>query len=269
MKQRKKQFANIRARYTMFITLKEGMEGMITALKNALPPDICSLGQEVVNIEQIAETSAKNPKYRLSIKGKKRALEADAVVIATPAFTTAGLLRGMDKTIARLLNTIPYCSTATINLTYERSHINHPLDGYGFVVPRLEKRNIMAATFSSVKFPGRAPKGKALLRCFVGGAKNEAIVSWGDSKLLAAVRGDIKEILRIRGEPILTRIYRWKRSMPQYTLGHEERLARIVGGLSKHPGLFLTGSAYQGIGISDCVHQAELTAEQCLEFIKK
>jgi oxygen-dependent protoporphyrinogen oxidase len=269
MRQRKRQFAHISARYTMFITLREGMEGMISALMNALPPDTCSLGQEVVEVERIADKSAKNPGYHLSIKGKKRALAADAVVMATPAFGTARLLQGVDETIAQELNTIPYCSTATINLAYERSHIDHPLDGYGFVVPRLEKRNIMAATFSSVKFPGRAPRGKALLRCFVGGAKNEAIVSWGDSKLLATVRGDIEEILGIRGEPILTRIYRWKKSMPQYTLGHEEKLARIEQGLSKLPGLYLTGSAYRGIGISDCVHEAEFTAEQVLEFIKK
>ncbi len=269
MRQRKKQFANTPARYTMFLTLREGMEGMISTLKNTLPPDICSLGQEVVNIEQTAETSTGKPAYRLSIKGKKRALEADAVVMATPAFETAKLLQGMDKDIARQLNTIPYCSTATINLAYERSYIKHPLDGYGFVVPRPEGHKIMAATFSSVKFPGRAPQGKALLRCFVGGAKNEDIVAWTDSKLLAAVREDIEEILGITVEPILTRIYRWKKSMPQYTLGHEERLARIEQGLSNYPGLFLTGSAYQGIGISDCVHRAELTAEHVLQFIKK
>jgi oxygen-dependent protoporphyrinogen oxidase len=269
MRQRKRQFANIKARYTMFITLKQGMEEMISALMNALPPDICFTGQEVIGIERIASTRKKQTGYRLNIKGQKRPLKADVVVMATPAFSTAGLLQDMDSAIARQLNTIPYCSTATINLAYERSQIRHPFDGYGFVVPRLEKKNIMAATFSSVKFPGRAPQGKALLRCFVGGAKNEAIVSWGDAQLLSAARRDIEEILGIRGEPILTRIYRWERSMPQYTLGHEERLARIEQGLSKLPGLFLSGSAYRGIGISDCIHEAALTAQQCLEFIKK
>jgi oxygen-dependent protoporphyrinogen oxidase len=268
MQQRKQQFANIRPRHTMFITLREGMEGMITVLEKALPPDICSLGQEVVAVERIADKSAKRPGYRLSIEGKKRPLEADAVVLATPAFGTARLLQGMDNNIARQLNTIPYCSTATINLAYERSHIDHPLDGYGFVVPRMEGRKIMAATFSSVKFPGRAPQGKALLRCFVGGAKNEEMVSWGDTDLLAAVRGDIEEILGIRGEPLLARIYRWEKSMPQYTLGHKERLSLIEKALSKQPGLFLTGSAYQGIGISDCVHRAELTAEAVRRFVQ-
>jgi oxygen-dependent protoporphyrinogen oxidase len=268
MRQRKKQFAHIRPRYTMFITLREGMEGMITALEKALPPDICSLGQEIAGVERIADTSSKRPRYHLSIGGRKRPLEADAVVMATPAFSTAGILQGMDNAIARQLNTIPYCSTATINLAYERSHIDHPLDGYGFVVPHMEGRKIMAATFSSIKFPGRAPHGKALLRCFVGGTKNEEMVSWGDGELLAAVRADIEAILGIQGEPVLARIYRWEKAMPQYTLGHEERLARIEGGLSKYPGLFLTGSAYQGIGISDCIHQADLTAEAVLGFVQ-
>ncbi|MBN1254846.1 MAG: protoporphyrinogen oxidase [Deltaproteobacteria bacterium] len=269
MKQRKKQFANITPRYTMFITLKDGMEGMASALKNSLPHDICATGQEVVKIEQKADKSAKKPLYRLSLKGKKRPLEADAVVMATPAFVTARLLQGMTGDIARQLNTIPYVSTATINLAYERSQIGHPLDGYGFVVPRLEGRRIMAATFSSVKFAGRASQGKALLRCFVGGAKNEELVSWGDDKLAAAVKEDIAEILNITGEPRHVRIFRWEKAMPQYTVGHEEKLSRIERGLANLPGLYLTGSAYRGIGLSDCVHQAELTAQQCLEFITK
>jgi len=190
-------------------------------------------------------------------------------VMATPAFVTAKLLREMAADICRLLDTIPYCSTATINLAYERSQIGHPLDGYGFVVPRLEKRSIMAATFSSVKFAHRAPEGKVLLRSFVGGAKNEDIVSWEDSKLLAAVQGDMEEVLKIAGAPLVARINRWHKSMPQYTLGHEERLSRIEQGLAKHPGLLVTGSAYRGIGISDCIHEAELTVHKILEFIRK
>jgi len=269
MRQRKRQFANIRARYTMFITLRDGMEGMVSALEQALPGGIISLGGEVVEVEKINGESSKKPRYRLRIRGKKKEMEADAVVLATPAFVTARLLQGIAGDIAHQLNTIPYVSTATVNLAYERSQIGHPLDGYGFVVPRLEGRRIMAATFSSVKFPGRAPQGKALLRCFVGGAKNEELVSWGDDKLAAAVTADIAEILSITGEPQHVRIFRWEKAMPQYTVGHEEKLFRIEQGLSKLPGLYLTGSAYRGIGISDCVHQGELIAEQCLEYIKR
>jgi len=269
MYQRKKQFALQQSRYTMFLTLRQGMEGMISALKKALPAETISPGQEVIAVEKITGKPSQKPLYCLRLGSKKKAIEADAVILATPAFVTAKLLRNMAGDICRLFDTIPYVSTATINLAYDRSQIGHPLDGYGFVVPRLEKRSIMAATFSSVKFAGRAPKGKVLLRSFVGGAKNEEIVLWEDSKLLAAVRADMEEILKITGEPLILRINRWPKSMPQYTLGHEERLARIEQGLAKHPGLFVTGSAYRGIGISDCVHEAALIAEQCLKFIKK
>jgi oxygen-dependent protoporphyrinogen oxidase len=269
MYQRKKQFALQQPRYTMFITLRQGMEGMVTALEKTLAPGIISLGKEVLGVEKMTGKASSKPPYCLRLGGKKKAMEVDAVVLATPAFVTAKLLQGIAGDICRLLNTIAYVSTATINLAYDRSQIGHPLDGYGFVVPRLEKKSIMAATFSSVKFPGRAPRGKVLLRCFVGGAKNEDIVSWKDKKLLAAVRGDIEEVLKITGQPLVARIYRWHKSMPQYTLGHEARLSRIEQGLAKNPGLFLTGSAYRGIGISDCVHEAELIAEQCLQFIKK
>jgi oxygen-dependent protoporphyrinogen oxidase len=269
MYQRKKQFALHQSRYTMFLTLRQGMEGMISALKKALPPETIKPGQEVIAIEKIIGKSSQKQRYCLRLGGKKKPIEADAVILATPAFVTAKLLQGMAGDICRLLDTIPYCSTATINLAYERSQIGHHLDGYGFVVPRVENRSIMAATFSSIKFAHRAPEGKVLLRSFVGGAKNESIVSWDSDKLLAAVRRDIEEILKITGAPLMTRIFRWPKSMPQYTLGHEERLSRIEQGLAKHPGLFVTGSAYRGIGISDCVHEAGLTAGKVLEFVRK
>jgi oxygen-dependent protoporphyrinogen oxidase len=269
MYKRKKQFAHLRPSYTMFITLRQGMEEMIFALEKAIPSNCISLGQEVRGLEKIQGKSASGPLYRLHIKGREKALEADAVVLAPPAFVAAELLEGIAGDIARQLRAIPYVSTATINLAYGRPQIDHPLDGYGFVVPRLEGRRIMAATFSSVKFPERAPQKEVLLRCFVGGAKNEDIVSWGDDELLTTVRGDIEEILGITGAPTLVRIFRWNKAMPQYTLGHEERLSRIEQGLARHPGLFLAGSAYHGVGISDCVRDAELTSQKVLKFISK
>jgi len=269
MYQRKRQFAHLLPRYTVFVALRQGMGQLILALENALPADVFSRRQEVTSLEKIQEKSPGKPPYLLHIKGKKNVAEADCVVLATPAFTAARIMLSFDTEIARQLDAIAYCSTATINLAYERSQINHPLDGYGFVCPRLEKRNIMAATFSSVKFGGRSPEGKVLLRCFVGGAKNEAIVSWKNAKLLAAVKKDIEQILKIQGEPLFARIYRWPKAMPQYTLGHEERVSRIEQGLAQHPGLFVTGSAYRGVGISDCVHEAEQLAAQIFRYLKK
>ena len=271
MRQRRKLFSQHQPHHTMFITMREGMGQMIAALERALPSQIIALGHEIVEIEKIAAPPAKRqrPRYRLHLFGTRRTLVADAVVLAAPAFVTAKLVRGIDSAISKHLHAIPYVSTATVNLAYLRSQINHPLDGYGFVVPRVEGRRIMAVTFSSVKFPGRAPGGMVLLRCFVGGAQNEELASLRRNELLAAVRGDIEEILSINGAPFLIRVFHWDKAMPQYTLGHEKRLSRIEKALSNHPGLFLTGSAYRGVGISDCIHQAELTTEHVLQFIKK
>ncbi len=269
MYQRKRRFlSHLNSPYIMFVTMKKGMGQMVSALEETLSPKTIFMKHEVMGVERVEGDAAGRPRYHLRIRGEERGLEADALVLATPAFITARLLQGIDADIVDQLHTIPYCSTATINLAYRRSQIGHPLDGYGFVVPRLEGLKIMAATFSSVKFPGRAPKGMVLLRCFVGGAKDEEMVAWGNEKLLAAVKEDIAEILRIEGAPFLVRIFRWAKAMPQYTLGHEKRLSLIERGLSRHPGLFLTGSAYRGIGISDCVHQGELTAQEVLKFIK-
>jgi oxygen-dependent protoporphyrinogen oxidase len=268
MYKRKRQFAHLSPRHTVFVALRQGMGQLISTLEKALPADIISRREEAARLEKITSKSANKPPYLLHIKGKKKLVEADCVVLATPAFVSARIARKLDNDVARVLDTIPYCSTATINLAYERSQIDHPLHGYGFVVPSLEKRNIMGTTFSTVKFANRSPKGKVLLRCFVGGARNEAIVSWKDTKLLAAVKKDIEQILKIQGEPSLTRIFRWPKAMPQYTLGHEERVSNIEQGLTRYPGIFVTGSAYHGVGISDCVHEADQLAEQIIKFIK-
>ena len=134
------------------------MGQLISVLEHALPSDIISRGQEVIRVDKIQRESAGKPLYRLHIKGTKDVVEADCVVLAIPAFTAARILRGLDEHITRQLNAIPYCSTATINLAYERSQISHPLDGYGFVCPSLEKKNIMGATFSAVKFANRSPE---------------------------------------------------------------------------------------------------------------
>lgn len=263
MYRRKKQSPTSAGQYTPFLTLRQGMQGLAEALQRVIRRGAIYLQQEVLRVERAKGKAG----YLLQMRGEKE-ISADAVVLATPAYITAQLLRGLADEISPTLASIPYTSTATVNLAYERFQISHPLDGYGFVVPRRQKRRIMAATFSSVKFSGRAPAGKVLLRAFVGGAKDEGICSLEDRELLSAVRHDIEEILKIKGEPLLCRIYRWPRSMPQYTLGHQERISRIEEAIASHPGLFLTGSSYRGIGISDCVHQGALAAEKVLDYLQ-
>ncbi len=127
----------------------------------------------------------------------------------------------------------------------------------------------MASTWTSVKFANRAPDNHVLLRVFVGGAKNEAALELNDEEMVAMSRNELGDIMGIKADPLFTKVYRWEDSMPQYQLGHMERVSRIEEGVSRHPGLFLTGCAYRGVGISDCIHEGELVAERVMEYLKK
>jgi len=150
-------------------------------------------------------------------------------------------------------------------LAYRRSQVHDPLDAFGFIIPRSEKRKIMASTYTSVKFNYRAPEGHVLLRVFVGGANNEDLLSLDDDEMLRLVQEELREVVEVEGDPILTRIYRWEKSMPQYLVSHSEKVARIEERTNLLPGIFLTGCAYKGIGISDSVHDAEIVAEKAVD----
>jgi len=248
---------------SMFLTLKDGLGSLVDTLTNRLRPNTIALGTEVEQITKV-DSHEGTPRYRIVPKGDGPAFDADSVVIGTPSYTAAVLLESIDRDLARHLGAIPYVSTATINLAYHRDQIRNPLDGYGFVVPRTESRTIMATTFSSVKFADRAPEGCVLLRSFVGGAKNQEILSLPDDRLVAAVCADVKGILGIDGDPFVLRLHRWPQAMPQYVVGHQERIASIQTLVARHPGLYLVGSAYEGIGISDCIRQGQSVADNIL-----
>jgi protoporphyrinogen/coproporphyrinogen III oxidase len=194
------------------------------------------------------------------------ALEADALIVATEAHQAARLLRHLDPGLGHLLEGIAYLSSATVTLGYRREDIAHPLDGFGFVTPQIERRPIIACTFSSVKYPGRAPEGFALLRVFVGGALNEAALESDDETLIRLARGELGELLSIEAPPLLRRVSRYPKAMPQYHVGHLARVEAIEGCLRGHPGLALAGGAYRGVGIADCVRSGEEAASQVLEL---
>jgi oxygen-dependent protoporphyrinogen oxidase len=176
----------------------------------------------------------------------------------------ARLLRRLDPGLAHLLEGIPYASSATVTLAYRRSDIAHALDGFGFVVPQTEGRPIIAGTFSSVKYPGRAPEGMALLRVFLGGAMNEGVLEGDDAALAATARSQLAELLGAGGEPLFTRVSRHVKAMPQYQVGHLARVDAIESATRRHRGLALAGGAYRGVGISDCVRSGEDAAERLL-----
>jgi oxygen-dependent protoporphyrinogen oxidase len=191
-------------------------------------------------------------------------LEADRVILATEAHATARLTRYLDPSLATLLEEIPYSSAATLSLGYRRADVPHPLDGFGFVVPRSEGRALLAGTFSSVKYPGRAPEGHVLIRGFLGGMLNAAVLSEDDGALVARARAELRAALGITAEPVLTRLHRWPASMPQYRVGHLTRVETIERAAAALPGLALAGAAYRGVGIADCVRAGEAAAEHAL-----
>ena len=190
-------------------------------------------------------------------------LQADSLILATPAYVSGHLLGSIAPELASDLQSIPYASTATVTLAYRQSDMRRPLDGYGYVIPRREGRRALACTWTSTKFPHRAPDGYALIRVFVGRAGQD--IPWNEKDLLALAKEELNLTLGITSEPLLSRIFMWDKAMPQYNLGHPEILKRIDATLENHPTLALAGNGYHGIGIPDCIHSGELAVNKIAE----
>jgi oxygen-dependent protoporphyrinogen oxidase len=184
----------------------------------------------------------------------------DAVCVTLTAPVAAKLVNEASDKLAHELSSIPHASTATINLAYNRDDIPHRLDGFGFVVPFIEKRSLLACTFSSVKFAERAPEGKVLLRAFVGGALQPEMFALDEQEMLDHVLQDLRELLGVKAKPLFSRVAKWPGSMPQYHVGHLDRIKRIEN-LAQHlPNFAIAGNAYTGAGISDCIREGERAA---------
>lgn len=190
-------------------------------------------------------------------------LQADAIILATPAYVSGQLVASLDPGLASDLQKIPYASTATVTLAYRQADLPRPLDGYGYVIPRREGRRALACTWTSTKFPHRAPEGYALIRVFVGRAGQD--IPWNENDLLELAKEELTLTLGITAEPLLSRIFMWDKAMPQYNLGHPEILKRIDAALENHPSLALAGNGYRGIGIPDCIHSGEFAVNKILE----
>ena len=189
---------------------------------------------------------------------------ADAICLALPAHASAKLLRSIDSSLADDLDGISYASSATLNLAYKREDIPHPLDGFGFVVPFLENRSLIACTFSSVKFAGRAPEGHVLLRAFIGGALQPEMLELDEDEIAARVRADLRELMGIEAAPLFSVLSRWEGSMPQYDVGHLDRVGRINQRVAQLPGLTIAGNAYGGPGLPDCIRSGEDAADRLI-----
>ncbi len=245
------------ARWSLFVTFRDGMEEFTHALGDRLPPGSVRLKERAVGLHK------DGGRWRVGL-ADGGGVDTDAVILAAEAHQTARVVRALAPSLAHLLEAIPYASSATVTLAYRREAVGHPLDGFGFVVPRIERRPLLACTFSSVKYPARAPAGHTLLRVFVGGALDEGILKEDDERMVAIVRAQLGELLGVTGPPLLSRVHRHPASMPQYQVGHLQTVAAIEKRLADHPGLALAGSAYRGVGISDCVHSGEAAASLVL-----
>jgi oxygen-dependent protoporphyrinogen oxidase len=199
--------------------------------------------------------------------GDEIAFEADAVVLAMPAHANSRLVSSLDPSLSELLGQIPYSSSMTVSLGFDaRARTGLPA-GFGFLVPRKERRRMLACTFVHNKFHYRAPEGKALLRCFLGGSRDAEALTLSDAEVVTVVRRELKEILNLTAEPLFCRVHRWPSSMAQYPVGHRERVIAIEQQLGNLPGLYVSGNAYSGIGISDCIRTGRAAAEQALDYL--
>jgi len=262
MKHKPKGKAESGARYSMFVTLSSGLSTLVEAITAQLPPESIRLNSPIEKIERNGNV------WRIVPAGTGQFSEFDAMIVAVPAHRASSLLAPIDAGLATELGQIEYSGTAIVSLGYDIQQVGHPLDGMGVVVPSIEKSPILACSFSSQKYPHRAPAGKTLLRVFVGGAQRPELAEMPDAELLPLVLKHLRPLLRIEGEPEFCDIAHWPRTMPQYHVGHLERVARIEARLALLPGLKMAGSAFRGVGLPDCIHGGERAAEQILGVVK-
>jgi len=238
---------------TMFMTLRGGLGDLIEVLIKRVESNGATLrlGQQVIGLQM---THATSNGYKVVLQNGEM-LTADRVVLATPAYVSSLLMKPHHESLSNLLDQIPYASTATVSLAYRPEDMSKFVRGFGFVVPRKEGRSLIAATWTSLKWPNRTQPKQALVRCYVGGRGREDILDYDDVALVNYVREELRTIVGMTQVPFYTKVYRWERSMPQYTCGHLDRLQRIRESQKAFKGLYLTGAAYEGIGIPDCIRE--------------
>ena len=252
---------SVSAARSIFTAMRGGMNQLVDALAARLDPASVRLSTPVTGLEKTADG------WRINVCGKTEFY--GAVILATPAWAAGELLGPIDPQLAGELRGIPYSSSITVNLIYDEDQLGRLPDGFGFLVPVVEGRSMLACTFVHRKFLGRTPHGKVVLRAFLGGMKNEALMAAPDAELLATVRRELSEILGEKilpaaAQPEYTQVSRWPRAMAQYAVGHQERMQRIRARVATLPGLRLAGNAYDGIGIPDCIRLGRQAATELL-----
>lgn len=234
---------------SLFRSLKSGMGKMVDALSKGV---------------QVRHETVESIEKGFRVRAGGDWIKADHVIVACPAWSASGLVRGLDGDLAKKLDEVPYSSSLTLSLIYKESDFDGQRAGFGFLVPKLERKRLAACTFVGTKFSFRAPEDRIVLRCFFGGIGDEAILMESDESLVAIAREELRRILKLTASPVFHAISRWPRSMAQYTVGHASRVQQIKDRASRVPGLYLAGNAYDGIGIPDCVRSGRVAAKSIM-----
>jgi oxygen-dependent protoporphyrinogen oxidase len=234
-----------------FVSLPGGVQELVDSLVAALTPATLTLSTRVSELHRSGGFVLDSSAGRCT---------ARSVILAVPGYVAGALLRGIDTSLASLCETTPYASTATVAFGFRRDQVSHPMNGTGFVVPRVEHSALLAGTWVTSKWPGRAPEGHVLMRAFLGGGRDPHRLERSDDELVADALDGLRELLGITGAPLVSQLTRWTRQSPQYEVGHLQRLEKIDQRLAAIPGLFLAGSGFRAIGIPDCITDGRETA---------
>jgi oxygen-dependent protoporphyrinogen oxidase len=246
------------ARYGMFTAPRGGMAEIVEALVARLPAGTVRCDAPLTRLERLP-----GGRWALGVGGSAgEGTTADAVILATPAPATARLLAGVDPGLSALVGRIESTGCAVVSLGYRREQVAHPLDGFGFVVPLVERRSILSGSFASCKFPGRSSEGFVLIRAFLGGASRPDLLERPDDDLIETAHGELARLLGIGGGPLLRQLDRWPEVMPQYHVGHLDLVRSIEERAAELPGLALAGNAYRGVGVPQCIRSGEQAAER-------
>ena len=238
---------------SLFLSLRGGMQQLTDTLSGKLE------GRVRVVSAAVDAMAGQSGAFQLTAGGDT--ISADEVVLATRAYQAAELLQQMDSRLADLLAGIRYTSSVTVNLLYPRPPFEHKLEGFGFLIPRAEQRRLTACTWVNTKFPNRAAPDRALLRSFLSGQEAERAASSADAAVAEMAHQELSQLMHFRTKPATQRVYRWERAMAQYEVGHQKRIEEVESRLAKLSGLHLSGNAFAGIGIPDCIRRSKFVAE--------
>jgi protoporphyrinogen/coproporphyrinogen III oxidase len=243
----------------LFTSLKNGMQELVDALIARLTPAFVRTGQQVQGIQPLQDGWL--------VSAGTQADHFDGIILAISAQAAGNLVRPFDPALSSELTGIQYSSSVTVTLGYDQQVRTSLPPGFGFLVPRNEGTRMLACTFVHNKFPHRAPENRALIRCFLGGTRDEGILSSSEADIREIVERELRKILSLDAKPLFSRVYKWKGTMAQYGVGHLDRLERIERACAAIPGLFLAGNGYRGIGVPDCVRSGTEAAMRSLQAL--